>query len=415
MKFPWLLLVKGAASVAAQKPLATSGSGQVLGTFNLEDIINASPLLSFHRDIVKIPSTTDNEYEVGQFIGDFLEQKHFTVEKQSISDSRFNVYAYQGNNSLPDILVTSHIDTVPPFLPYNLDYPILGGGHEFDRQSVLIAGRGTVDAKGSVAAQIFAVLEILEEKPDASIGLLFVVGEEKGGIGMETFSKNPSPSSFHTVIFGEPTGLNLVSGHKGVIGFNIKATGRAAHSGYPWLGKNAISALLPVASFTERLGEIPFQDGGLPSSLKYGNSTVNLGVIQGGVAVNVVPDSAEAIFSVRVAAGTPDESKSIITREVNKFTKNDPNIEVAFYPGGLSPTDLDTDVEGFDIITVNYGTDVPKLAIHGGGDRVVKRYLYGPGSILVAHGEDEALTVGDLEGAVQGYRVLIEKALSRDV
>lgn len=387
----------------------------------LDNIVDSSPLLSFHRDIVNIESISGNEADVGNYIIRFLESKNFTVVKQPVpteGQERFNVYAYVGNNSTPDVLVTSHIDTVPPYVPYQLSYPDSDTDGQIDRRTVRIHGRGTVDAKGSVAAQIFAVLETLQHTADASLALLFVVGEENSGVGMTTFSNSeynvPSPKPFQTVIFGEPTELNLVSGHKGGFGLTLTATGKAAHSGYPWLGRNAISLLLPVANLIEGLGNVPVEEGGLPGSSKYGNTTVNLGLIQGGIAGNVVPASAHASFLVRLASETPENAKSIIYNAVQKFTGGNPDIQVVFSSSGTSPVDLDADVEGFNVTTVNYGTDVPHLAIHERAGRKVKRYLYGPGSILVAHSDIEAVTVGELEDAVKGYSQLIEHALSKD-
>ena len=270
-----------------------------------------------------------------------------------------------------------------------------------------------------MAAQIFAVLDYLREHPAASIGLLFDVGEEVGGDGMKTFSDSPynpvddSGPSYHTVIFGEPTEGKLVAGHKGGFGFKLRALGRAAHSGYPWLGANAISALMPLADYISELGNVPESEGGLPSSPKYGNTTVNLAIINGGVASNVVPKEAEATFMVRLSAGSPDNAKAIVERAVRKFTSSDayvnahPNVSIAVEqtPIGLSPVDLDSDIPGFEVITVNYGTDVPSLDIHG---RPVKRYLYGPGTIHVAHGDNEGLSVGEIESSVEGYRKILD-------
>ncbi|KAB8269613.1 putative carboxypeptidase [Aspergillus minisclerotigenes] len=406
-----------------QSPLGVpTTSSPSTGTFNsAEEVINASPFLSFHRDIVQIESISSNEHNVGEFIADFLRARNFTVIKQAVTSSsqtenqeRFNVFAYPSSNT-PEILITSHIDTVPPFIPYSLD---TDSTTDNDPSTIRISGRGSVDAKGSVAAQIFAALDVLEQNPSAPLGLLFVVGEETGGDGMRAFSEsslNPAPSAFHTVIFGEPTELALVSGHKGMLGFEIVAKGHAAHSGYPWLGRSAISAVLPALSRVDQLGNIPADKGGLPSSPKYGNTTVNIGRVDAGVAANVVPATARADVAVRLAAGTPDQARDIVRRAVRDATDGNPDVYAEFNTRseGYSPQDLDTDVDGFDITTVNYGTDVPNLQIHEREDGPVRRYLYGPGSIHVAHGDNEAITVGDLQEAVRGYRKLIEAALQR--
>ncbi|PWY62545.1 peptidase [Aspergillus eucalypticola CBS 122712] len=412
MKSPISLLAAvGVASAASPQTLLSLAS-------TASDIIDASPFLSFHRDIVQIPSVSGNETAVGTFVAQFLESHNFTVIKQPVPSSskgdpnRFNIFAYPSTSpsqDRPEILLTSHIDTVPPFIPYGLH------DDANNNSNILISGRGTVDAKASVAAQIFAVLDTLESNPSASLGLLFVVDEEVGGLGMRTFSDNstlnPSPSPYHTVIFGEPTEQALVAGHKGMLEFPIIATGQAAHSGYPWLGSSAISALLPALSRVDHLGKIPEAEGGLPASDKYGETTVNIGRVDAGVAANVVPSSAIAEVAIRLAAGTPDEARDIVARAVRNATGGDEHVycDFAAYAGGYAPQDLDTDVPGFEITTVNYGTDVPNLKVSEG----VKRYLYGPGSIHVAHGDNEAITVGQLEEAVRGYKRLIEAAVQR--
>lgn len=375
---------------------------------------------------MKIPSVSGNEKSVGDFVLDYLSSYNFTVEKQIVTaesgenKERFNVYAYVGEKRYPDVLLTSHIDTVPPFIPYSLHPPPASGvarGSSFNRKDLVIAGRGTVDAKASVAAIVFAAIETLRDSPDASIGLLFDVGEEKFGTGMKHFSDsdlNPTPPTFHTIIFGEPTELSLVAGHKGSLGLKVIAKGKAAHSGYPWLGQSAISAILPVLSRLDNLENILPQHGGLLRSDKLGKSTLNIGQIIGGVAGNVVPAYAEASVSVRLAAGTPDDTREILRRAVDEVTGNDGNVFLDFggpKPSGAPPQYFDVDVDGFDVITVNYGTDAASLHIHDQGTRKVRRYLYGPGTIHVAHGDNEAITVGELEEAVLGYKRLISAAL----
>lgn len=391
---------------------------------NFDHIISSSPLLSFHRDLVQIPSISEHEKHVGEFILEFLSSHNLTVEKQELNPrseetpERFNIYAYVGENRYPDAILTSHIDTVPPFIPYSLHSPPpdTTNGASFNRNDLIIAGRGSVDAKASVAAIIFAALETLQENPSASIGLLFDVGEENSGAGMKHFSNsdlNQTPPTFHTIIFGEPTDLDLVAGHKGSLGFKIIAKGKAAHSGYPWLGESAISAILPVLSYLDSLQNILPEEGGLLRSERLGKSTLNIGKIRGGVAANVVPAYAEATISVRLAAGTPDDTRSIIRKAVKKVTGGDGSVYVDFgdLNAGAPPQYFDADVDGFDVITVNYGTDASALQIHDQGTKRVRRYLYGPGSIHVAHGDNEAITVGEIEQGVRGYKRLISAIL----
>ncbi|KAJ5774574.1 Peptidase M20 [Penicillium paradoxum] len=380
---------------------------------DLNNVISKSPLLSLHRDLVEIESISGNEHNVGLFVAQYLEARNFTVVKQEVppvkgqkpTKPRYNIYAYpKSHTQPPSILLTSHIDTVPPFIPYSVHQAQADDSTSIDRENLILGGRGSVDAKGSVAAQIFATLETLDEQPDAKLGLLFVVGEEIGGDGMKVFSGSAlnDQSAFNTIIFGEPTEAALVAGHKGMLGFKVLAHGSAAHSGYPWLGKSAVSAILPALSRLDVLGDIPAEEGGLPASPKYGPTTLNIGVIRAGVATNVVPSEAWADVAVRLAAGTPAEAREIIQRAVDEVV-GDADAEVVLdfisHNESYPPQDLDVDVDGFEVTTTNYGTDVPSLAVRSG----VKRYLYGPGSIFVAHGDNEALSIREIEEAVVGF------------
>ncbi|KAE8389547.1 major facilitator superfamily domain-containing protein [Aspergillus alliaceus] len=323
-----------------------------------------------------------------------LKRIRLSAAKQNqavLDDEKFNVYAYVGENRLPDVLLTSHIDTVPPFIPYSLHVLSSKTGSFNNRTDLVIAGRGTADAKASVAAIVFAALETLRDNPDASIGLLFDVGEENS----------------------EPTELSLVAAHKGGLGFKLVAEGKAAHSGYPWLGDSAISSILPVLAHLDSLEDVPPEDGGLLQSGTLGKSTLNIGLVSGGVAANVVPAHAEATISVRLAAGIPEDTRIIIENAVEAITGDDAGVYLDFVDrtSGASPQYFDADIDGFDVIIVNYGTDASSLEIHDQGTQRVRRYLYGPGSIHAAHGDNEAITVGELEEAVRGYKRLISAVL----
>ncbi|RFU35291.1 hypothetical protein B7463_g1090, partial [Scytalidium lignicola] len=308
--------------------------------------------------------------------------KGFTVKTQTVSQGRDNILAYIGESPKTRVLVTSHIDTVPPFLPY-------------ERRGDEIWGRGSVDAKGSVATQIIAVESLLEESKigEGDVALLFVVGEEEDSAGM--LAANALGLSWEAVIFGEPTELKLGSGHKGGIGITIKARGKAGHSGYPELGKNAIDMLIRALSSLNELE--------LPRSERYGDTTINLGTINGGVAANVIAEEAIASLTVRIAAGSPESIKEMVETAIYKAS---PEVEID-YTLGIGPVPLDHDIDGFETIVLNYGTDIPSL------DGNHKRYLYGPGSIHVAHSDHESVKISDLKTAVEGYKVLIMESLKR--
>jgi acetylornithine deacetylase len=189
-------------------------------------VATSNELLSLHRKLIEIESISGNEKPVGEWLKDYLEGKNLTVELQEVEEGRYNVFAYPGQERKTKVLVSSHIDTVPPYWPY--ERKTTNGIDE-------IWGRGSVDAKACVAAQIIAVLDLLEsdthDLSSDALSLLFVVDEEKGGDGMRFFSDR-KPTNYSAIVFGEPTEGKLAAGHKGIIGLNINITGKAAHSGW---------------------------------------------------------------------------------------------------------------------------------------------------------------------------------------
>lgn len=273
---------------------------------------------------------------MAEWLAEYLVSRNFTVETQvvpssgsggSIGDSenqpnkRENVFAYIGKTRETHTLVTSHMDVVPPHTPYR-------------ETASSVYGRGSCDAKGSVAAQITAVEEMVRAGniKEGDVSLLFVVGEEVTGDGMR--SANALNPGWKTVIFGEPTELKLAVGHKGIAEFEIISQGKAAHSGYPQLGVNANSNLVKVLYDLDKLE--------LPVSPLLGNSTVNIGQIQGGVAANVIPASAKALGSVRIAAEL-DETVKRIT-EIVEAVKG---VRIIWFDTPhYGPVELSHDVEG---------------------------------------------------------------------
>ncbi|GAB7357436.1 hypothetical protein MBLNU459_g8361t1 [Dothideomycetes sp. NU459] len=377
---------------AEQQPLRRPASSSTKHTLTHD-------LIGLHRNLTSIESISGNELQVGKWLAATLAEQGYATELQEVAKNRYNVLAWPGKHRNARTLVTSHIDTVPPFYPYKI--------YSNDSETV-ISGRGSVDAKASVAAQIIATNKLISEErisPD-DVTLLYVVGEEVHGDGMRAANAlNLSPK---TIIFGEPTEGKLASGHKGMLGFYVRAYGKAAHSGYPWLGRSANEVLVKALLALMELGQ------SLPASEKYGYTTINLGKIEGGVAANVVAETAYAQVAVRIAAGTPEEIKQRIVKAVKDATEefkqhkdDDDVVELEWASAGYPPVDIDHDVDGFDVFTVNYGTDIPNLDPVKGQ----KRYLYGPGSILVAHSDHEAITISDLEAAVDGYQKLILHSL----
>ncbi|KAI0430051.1 hypothetical protein F5Y09DRAFT_241513 [Xylaria sp. FL1042] len=369
-----------------------------------------SELVSLHKSLVEIASVTYSENAVGNFLVDYLTARDFVAELEflppvsnntsnssngSESKLRFNVLAWPGpkRHPSPKVLVSSHIDTVPPHIPYSRSDDEPNG-------ETVIAGRGSVDAKASVAAQIIAVFELLEAKriDPQDVMLLFVVGEERTGDGMRYFSDTLSsldpPPNLKAAIFGEPTEGKLACGHKGFFGCTITAHGKAGHSGYPWLGKSATELLMR--------GVIKVLDTDLGSSDLFGNTTINVGTIEGGVALNVIPETAVARIAGRVAIGPESDGGRIVVERVEEVLRSvDEDAFEVSCNNGYGVVECACDVPDFETITVNYGTDVPNFK----GNHT--RYLYGPGSILVAHGADEAIKLKDLEAGVEDFKKII--------
>ncbi|CAI6064437.1 unnamed protein product [Clonostachys chloroleuca] len=340
------------------------------------------PVVTLLQQLMEIPSTSEEENKVGVFLAKYLQDLGYTVELIPIApdSDRCNVYAYLGSAREARTCLSSHMDTVPPHI-------------DFRREGDVIYGRGACDDKGPLAAQVIALEELRAEgavkEGDAS--LLFVVGEEKGGVGM--FAANDMDLSWEAIMFGEPTESKLVVGHKGHFVFELHVKGFAAHSGYPDKGKSAISILVALLSELETLD--------LPRSELLGPSTFHCAKINGGEAFNIIAAEASATCAVRIATGLEDIQKKV-AGVISKYP--DVSMKQLF---GYSETLLDYDIEGLDTMPVAYGTDVPRLK----GDH--KRYLYGPGSIQDAHGVNEKVAIPDLVEAVAVYKRLVKTCLAR--
>ncbi|KAK9766413.1 hypothetical protein K7432_004525 [Basidiobolus ranarum] len=344
---------------------------------------DAVDLFSLHKQLVDIESISGNEVKVGDFLSSYLESYGWTVEKQRVEGinggpARFNLFAHTGNRN-PKVILNSHMDTVPPYIPYKI---------EGDK----ISGRGTNDAKGSIASQVTALAEFRKESPEEAkeVGLLYVVGEENDCSGITKANELPlTPDAF---IVGEPTENKLALGHKGVMNFNVISEGIAAHSGYPELGRSAITQLVNVAT---ALNSIVFPG----SHPVLGIDTLNIGMIQGGVAANVVPASANLTAFVRIATNATKVWETI------KNTVGNP-LGITLKLNNANDGVLLDSVEGFETMIAKYGTDYDCY-----NGKAKKKYLIGPGSILYAHTPNEHIMKEDLTTAVSLYKKLITQLL----
>lgn len=350
---------------------------------DLEDFkVGELSLLSLHKSLVDTPSLSKSELKISQLLKDSLEKAGLTVELQMVGSGpqRYNVYAYIGKTRDTKVLVTSHIDTVPPFLPYHVD-------------GTKIYGRGSCDAKASVATQIMSYLSLFKsgDLKEGDAALLFVVDEESSGLGMRNVSKSLN-ASWESGIFGEPTELKLGVGHKGIYTFDIEVDGKASHSGYPELGISATEILIPVLDKLLKMK--------LPESKLLGPSTLNIGMINAGVAPNVLPAKATSSLSIRVADNLPRVREIVLETigNVEHLTlKSEVQVDAQY---------LDYKVPGFDSVILAYSTDIPRLTV-----KLKHRFLYGPGNIHVAHAANEYIENSELILAIDGYKKLIKHAL----
>ncbi|KAF7886006.1 hypothetical protein EAF00_010109 [Botryotinia globosa] len=365
-----------------------------------------SNLIGLHKDLVSIESITGNEYEIGQYLYSYLSSRNFTVETQHVSPNqsvsnvqnmydkpRLNIFAYKGTTRKTRLIITSHMDTVGPYIPYS---------RSSNGEDNMICGRGSTDAKGCMASQIMAVEELIAEDSihEGDIGLLFVVGEEIDGAGMKRASEifQQDGITWESVIFGEPSEHKLVLGHKGALAFEIIAHGKDAHSSYPELGINAISILIKALTEIDGMR--------LPGSDKLGETTTSIGMIQGGVALNVIPAIASASVLTRLAAGTPEQAMKRIESIIASLDIDEGGVEVKL-GRHFGPVDCDVDIDGFETDVKRGGTDVPNLK----GNH--KRYLIGPGSVISAHSDHECITADGLTKGVEDYKRIIRSLVAR--
>ncbi len=330
-------------------------------------------LFELTKSLMSIPSVSGDEEAVGFWLRDHLESLGWTVEMQAVSETQNNVMAYL--NDTPRVWFSTHMDTVPPFI----------GPTEDDEK---IYGRGSCDAKGIIAAQITAAEEF-RSKGLEDIGLLYTVEEERASTGAKVANLHPLAAKCEYMINGEPTDNDLAIGSKGTFRLKIHTSGKAAHSAYPEEGESAIEKLLDI------LGDI--RQTKFPNDDFFGETTVNIGMIEGGLALNIIPPKAEAGIAIRLT--TKREPVEEILRTV---VGNRGEIEVLSFSEPVRMLEVD----GFNQKVVRFTTDIPHLPNWG------QPLLLGPGSILVAHTKDEFVLKQDLQDAVRLYVDLVKKLLA---
>lgn len=340
--------------------------------------------IALTKQLVDIDSTTYHEGACAEFLADLLTAQAWSVERQPVpqpdpaktpgigTGPRFNIYAARPGVT-SELVLSTHIDTVPPFL---------GPCREDDRN---LYGRGVCDAKGIVAAQIAAAERLRAD--GLSVGLLFVVGEERDSAGARVANDNPRGSRF--LINGEPTDNRLALASKGCLRVELYAKGKMAHSAYPELGDSAIDKLLGALHDIQAL-ELPVVD-------EIGDTTLNVGLVSGGRAPNVIADRAEAHILVRLVGPAEPIRKAIIAAAAGRC-EVDFSLELPFVQMRA--------LDGFDTMVAKFTTDIPSLTNWG------EPFLLGPGSIHVAHTPHERIAKAEITEAVELYVRLARQLLS---
>ncbi|MBI4893922.1 MAG: M20/M25/M40 family metallo-hydrolase [Acidobacteria bacterium] len=332
-------------------------------------------VISLTRSLIDIESITGNEERVGDHVAGLLSDLACRyggrVEKIEVEPRRNNVLAIFGE---PVVTLSTHLDTVPPFFPARED-------EEF------VWGRGACDVKGIIAAMLCAAESLLAEGV-RNFALLFVVGEEKNSAGAYAAGLDPRGSKF--IINGEPTGNRLALGSKGALRYELKATGRMAHSAYPALGESAIEKLLDALARIRALE--------LPVDPVLGPCTLNIGLISGGRAPNVIPDAAEAALMFRLVGDPAELRRAVALAAGDSAHPHEILCIPALHLGAL---------EGFETTVVAYTTDIPAF-----GGAWGQPYLLGPGTIHVAHTSEERVPKAQLAEAVCIYQAMVKRLLA---
>ncbi|MEP7353311.1 MAG: M20/M25/M40 family metallo-hydrolase [Acidobacteriota bacterium] len=330
------------------------------------------------RALIDIDSVTPNEEQVGTYLFNYLRELAARsgghVEKMDVERTpgqhRFNILATWGD---PVVTLSTHIDTVPPFF----------GSREDDTH---IWGRGACDTKGIIASMIHAI-EPLVTAGVRGIAMLLVVGEERNSLGAITAAKHNRGSRF--IINGEPTENQLALGSKGALRYEIVASGRMAHSAYPHLGESAIEKLLDALAGIRKIE--------MPADPKLGASSLNIGTIHGGRAPNVIPDQATAELFYRLV-DSGDGLRAATLDAVKGFAEAKEVLAIpAVHLGSM---------EGLKTTVVSFTTDIP--AFNGAWG---EPYLLGPGSIHVAHTDQERIPKTEITEAITIYRDLVTRLL----
>lgn len=319
--------------------------------------------------LMSTESTSGNEQRLMGLFGEVLTLRGWSVTPIPVNAGRENLLATAGAG--PFVTLSTHLDTVPPHIVPS-------------RDATRLYGRGSCDAKGIAASMLVAAERLRAD--GVSVAMLFLVGEETTHDGAHAANEWARATGFasRALVGGEPTESTLALGTKGALRVILRTDGEAAHSAYPHLGRSATRALVHLLAELDGLA--------LPTDALLGESTINIGRLAGGVADNVVAPSAEARLMARLVTSA-DDMWALLDRWVAGRARLERSFEIGPMRLGTLP--------GFPTSVVAFATDLPALSAWGAP------YLFGPGSIQVAHRDDEYVEIDELRAAADSYERIV--------
>ena len=326
--------------------------------------------MELFRQILSFDSTSGRERELGEWLAAHLEAP--SVETFEVGDGTLDVLLRWSD--APRVVFCSHMDTVPPYIPPTF---------EADR----VLGRGTCDAKGQFYA-MYRACQRLAAAGHKDFALLVVSGEETGSWGAKAFAKLPFRAP--VLVVGEPTDNCMVSASKGTKRFDLTFTGKAFHSGYP---EHGLSAVELFVDFMERL-----RAAGFPDDPVLGPTTWNVG--------HLVSDNPQNILSPCLTCRIYFRTTFASDAKVSEWMRAQASDTLRVEPfGGDAPARYFT-LPGIPSKPVSFGSDAPHLS------NFERKVICGPGTITVAHRDDEFLAFADLEQAISNYVNIYQQVIT---
>lgn len=316
-----------------------------------------------------------------------------------------NLYATIGPTDRPGVLLSGHTDVVPT-KGQNWAVPPF----EMTSRDGKLYGRGTCDMKGFVASALVCALKAARLDLQTPLHLALSYDEEIGCVGVRSLIDMLAAAPFvpQFCIVGEPTSMRVATGHKGKTAAKVVATGHAAHSALSPTGMNAIHMVCDMIGVLRDLQTELCTTGVHDDDYDVPYSTVHVGTISGGTALNIVPDLAEFMFEIR---NLPEDNPAQIMGRFNntraeyladikqRFPDADVTIEITNSYPSLA-TDPASEIVGLvqslaqtnHTIKVAFGTE-------GGlfSDRLdIPTVICGPGSMDQGHKPDEFVEASQL-------------------